>query len=617
MNRILLCIVFVMLFNISGYSKQCMRFNDNYALLPTSKLLRPTEQITIECWLKPEKYYNWGAPISYLVDNKYNESGFALAFNDGKMRFMIKTDKMRSQDWTYNPGVEIEINQWCHVAGVYDGKSIKFYLNGVLKDERYVTGKIDWTFIPEQLSIGAFLDNNELHHFNGCIDEVRIWNRGLSSREINKNMNMELSGEEDGLLLYLPFTEDGLIVKDYSKNHFDGHVINYTSDNRVTSLARIQPQVSGTKLISPSSIQLNWTVPNQTDPINSFYVDLAYDSKFVTKVPGFIGLKSTENNLILDNVPGGEIFYARVKGKAKNNELTANSSTYVISEFATSLTVDLLSQGSYSNNHFVILDDNILATEYYKFPSGTKGIIVNASVNSKLGHQATYGTLHIEGGQLDEVYEVSQMSNLVLSNLKPDKYKINLKWGSEGEKKLESGFIIEIDKFWWQNIWLYIILLAIAFAFVLFVHQRLILITRTRYYELLDGFMPAPEKELSITDEEITNLYNQLVDLMNQEKLYLEPRLNLKNIADRLDLPPAIVSKVVHDKYGHHFNDFVNKFRIEEVKRHLKDKSSANLKIVAIAYKCGFNSESTFFRVFKKYTGETPSGYQRKRRKSI
>lgn len=616
MNRILLYIVLGVFLNLSCYSKQCMRFNDNYALLPTSKLLRPTEQITVECWIKPEKYYNWGAPISYLVDNKYNESGFALAFNDGEMRFMIKTDKMRSQDWTYNPGVELEMNQWCHVAGVYDGKSIKFYLNGVLKDERYVTGKIDWSFIPEQLSIGAFLDNNELHHFNGCVDEVRIWNRGLSSIEINDNMNVELSGEEDGLLLYLPFTEDGLTIKDYSKNHFDGRVMNYTSDNRVASLARIQPVISSAELISPSSVQINWTVPNQVDPINTFYVDLAYDSKFVTKVPGFIGIKSNETHLILDDIPGGEIFYARIKGKAKNNELTANSNTYVITEFSTSLTIDLLSRDSDANNHFIILDDNILATKYYKFPSGTKGIVVNASVNSKLGRQETYGTIHIEGGRLDETYELSQQSNLILSNLKPDNYKINLKWGIEGEKKLESSFIIEIDKFWWQNIWFYVILVTVIFSAVFLIYQRLILISRTRYSELLDGFMPTPEKELNITDEEINDFYNELVDLMNREKLYLEPRLNLKNIADRLDLPPGIVSKVVHEKYGHHFNDFVNKFRIEEVKRHLKDKSSANLKIVAIAYKCGFNSESTFFRVFKKYTGETPSGYQRKRTKS-
>ena len=51
-----------------------------------------------------------------------------------------------------------------------------------LKDERYIGGNIDWSFVPTQLSVGAFVDSNEMHHFYGCVDEVRIWNRGLTYR---------------------------------------------------------------------------------------------------------------------------------------------------------------------------------------------------------------------------------------------------------------------------------------------------------------------------------------------------------------------------------------------------------------------------------------------------
>jgi len=198
----------LMFFIVCGYiygsENYCIRFNESYAVFPSSPILQPSKEITVECWMKVEKYRKWAAPVSYVVDNKYNESGFALAFNEGKMRFLIKTDQMRSQDRNFNPGAKINVNQWCHIAGVYDGKSIRFYLDGVLKEEKYVSGNIDWQYQPEHLCVGAFLDSNELHYFDGCIDEVRIWNRSLSAGQIKKGMNASLKGDEEGLIFYLP-----------------------------------------------------------------------------------------------------------------------------------------------------------------------------------------------------------------------------------------------------------------------------------------------------------------------------------------------------------------------------------------------------------------------------
>lgn len=618
LTRICLISIVVLFYSTLGLANQSLKFHKNYALLPTSPLLRPVDGITVECWIKAESYYNWGSPVSYVVDNSSNESGFALAFNQGKMRFMLKTENMQSQDWTYNPGVEIEMNQWYHIAGVYDGKSIKFYLNGSLRDERYVTGNIDWTYIPNQLSIGAFVDRNELHNFDGCVDEVRIWNRGLNAEEIKSGMNSTLSGNEDGLLLYLPVTESGSVIRDYSINQFDGRIINYTSENRVPSLAMVQPVVSNSELVSTSSYKIEWGVPFRTEALEAFYIDIARDSKFNSIVTGFSNIKTNKTSYTFTNIPGGDNLFVRIKGKANNGDYTVHSDPFKIIDFSMSLSIDLLSkEANYDdNNHFKILDNNILATSYYIFKKGTSSIVIRSTLSSKLMNQASYGIMHVKGGGIDDDYELGKVSNLVFPELKSGKYEISIKWGPENKGELENRFVIEIDKFWWQNLWLQIIVFitAVVGAFVL--SRKFIVLSRKKYNELLNGFIPLPVKDEQVSPEETDKYYNQLIYLMEDEKLYVEPRLNLKMISERLDITSSTLSFVIHEKSGLYFNDFINKYRIEEVKKHLKSKDSANLKIVAIAYKCGFNSESTFFRVFKKYTGETPSSYQSKLRKS-
>jgi putative ABC transport system permease protein len=58
-------------------------------------------------------------------------------------------------------------------------------------------------------------------------------------------------------------------------------------------------------------------------------------------------------------------------------------------------------------------------------------------------------------------------------------------------------------------------------------------------------------------------------------------------------------------------SDYVNELRIEEVKRKMDDPACSHIKIIEIAYECGFNSKATFNRVFKKLTGKPPTEYKK------
>jgi AraC-like DNA-binding protein len=60
------------------------------------------------------------------------------------------------------------------------------------------------------------------------------------------------------------------------------------------------------------------------------------------------------------------------------------------------------------------------------------------------------------------------------------------------------------------------------------------------------------------------------------------------------------------------YNDFINKYRVEEVKVRFSDPENKNKTVLEIMYETGFYSKSVFNTAFKKFTGMTPSEYRKK-----
>jgi len=71
------------------------------------------------------------------------------------------------------------------------------------------------------------------------------------------------------------------------------------------------------------------------------------------------------------------------------------------------------------------------------------------------------------------------------------------------------------------------------------------------------------------------------------------------------------LSKLMNTHSGSNFSDYINKYRVEEAKKLLGDNSFSAYTIVAIGLECGFNSKSTFYSAFKKFTGVTPTAFRK------
>lgn len=115
------------------------------------------------------------------------------------------------------------------------------------------------------------------------------------------------------------------------------------------------------------------------------------------------------------------------------------------------------------------------------------------------------------------------------------------------------------------------------------------------------------EGELRSYEKEIKKL-NKYIE---EERPYLNPEMSLKLMANGLNYAPAQLSEVINNGLGVNFNDFINKYRVEEMKRSLHNGDHKSLSLVAVAFDCGFNSKATFNRVFKKLVGMSPTEYMK------
>ncbi len=116
--------------------------------------------------------------------------------------------------------------------------------------------------------------------------------------------------------------------------------------------------------------------------------------------------------------------------------------------------------------------------------------------------------------------------------------------------------------------------------------------------------VPAP------TESALDATYQRVQTLMQVERLYTEPDLNLNDVAKRLNLPAAEASKAIREGSGKNFRSYVNDYRIASVKQKLTDPNYAQVSILAIALESGFNAESSFYRVFKAATGLSPTMFR-------
>lgn len=112
-------------------------------------------------------------------------------------------------------------------------------------------------------------------------------------------------------------------------------------------------------------------------------------------------------------------------------------------------------------------------------------------------------------------------------------------------------------------------------------------------------------------DEELKEAKIKLLNVIEDEKPFLNCDLNLVSLATLLNLSTHVLSYIINEGFNENFYQFINRYRIEEAKKMLLDKNMQHFSILGIGFEVGFNSKTVFNTTFKKITGMTPSEYQK------
>ena len=115
------------------------------------------------------------------------------------------------------------------------------------------------------------------------------------------------------------------------------------------------------------------------------------------------------------------------------------------------------------------------------------------------------------------------------------------------------------------------------------------------------------QKTLTTTEREAS--LKTILDYLEVEKPYLKPDLTIENLAQNLKFKKHTLSEVINLAFGKNFSGLINIYRVDTAKKILL-QDDKNLTMLAVAYDSGFNSKSSFYRIFKEIVGITPAEFK-------
>ncbi len=116
-------------------------------------------------------------------------------------------------------------------------------------------------------------------------------------------------------------------------------------------------------------------------------------------------------------------------------------------------------------------------------------------------------------------------------------------------------------------------------------------------------------KDSTLSKQDSERYLEELRKLMMSSRPYTDPDLTLGTLAKQVNLLPRHLSQIINEQLHQNFYDFINGYRVEEVKKQLMKEGKKDSTFFEMALNSGFNSKSTFNSSFKKHTGMSPSQF--------
>ncbi len=118
--------------------------------------------------------------------------------------------------------------------------------------------------------------------------------------------------------------------------------------------------------------------------------------------------------------------------------------------------------------------------------------------------------------------------------------------------------------------------------------------------------------DVSVENEEYEAIYDKVLGIITETKCYTDENLTVVDLADRVNVHYRKLSKVINQEAACNFNTFINKYRVEEAKKIMKENNRlGGLTLDVVGQEVGFKSRSSLYAAFKKFETNTPAYFMK------
>jgi|GEM_PF-2384151 len=314
---------------------KALQFNgsSNYVNIGDKSALKPTTEITVEAWFNAEAQGNYASILSNVFDTQLIESGYCLAL-DGLSGVSFGLTTLGGGMYYLEAPNSITLNKWYHIAGTYDGATMRLYVDGVLKASQTKSGNLDYD-PANPMTFGLYKDDNETYYFKGKVDEIRIWNVTRTQQQIQTDRLRQLNGNETGLIGYWRFNEGtGTTTNDATSNANHGTIF-------------------GASWIASGAFGGGVTTGTLTGKVTNALTGLAISGATVS-IAGRTGTTGTDGSYTITNVPVGTLDANFTASPTSGTAPLTVQFTDLSTEGMQSVSASATGYMSYSNNQVVI-----------------------------------------------------------------------------------------------------------------------------------------------------------------------------------------------------------------------------------------------------------------------
>lgn len=164
----------------------------------------------------------------------------------------------------------------------------------------------------------------------------------------------------------------------------------------------------------------------------------------------------------------------------------------------------------------------------------------------------------------------------------------------------------------WKQEWWYFLLSGITIIYM-GMKGYFTQLTELQNADFISFEMPSKTSKVSSsrrsTARTLEKRKQAIQSYIDSTKPFLNPELSLVSLADQVNMSREDLSDVINQGFNTRFNDYINRFRIDETKRLMHEGKHKQLSLLGIAHESGFNSKATFNRAFRKSENQAPSDY--------